>query len=691
VDTLTLSGIPGNEFSTYNKDQSNFYHTGIDMKSGIYDPEKEEQVGNWDEYVTPVWAAADGTVVGVFKTNDTYDISKNTRYKCGGIVVDNSITYTPGASSNRGLGNVVIIKHDNETYSLYGHLDCIDSGINMGGSVFRGTTRIGKMGHSANVRRQNTFGPHLHFEIKRIISSNPSYDQLLGDPVGGRYWGYTPDLPGGYGYYNPKELINPFLPAVISPTSVRVVDGPLDVRTGPGETYATGTKVKVGRKFVAYQKVDKGSELWYRIYLPNAGGMTSGWIAGTHPDCVNNTCTTEEQSAKQVEVTGQARIRINPGTSSQQIQIKDKLYELYNYNDVYVWAGQHYITDGSPEKGSGCIKSWYKIFLPNPDNPYNPTPANSEGWVCGDYIFSPLSAPTGLRITSVNEGIQLDWNANPEPGLAGYKVHYGTVSGTYTSMIDVGNVTTYTITNPSPTKPYFIVVTAYDVSGYESEFSSQVSTPIQVLSPDGGEVMPPGSMYTVLWEAVPEAVSFVLTYSIDSGMTWKPVTTTLVAGTSFEWQVPESLTNQENDWDVPKTSKNKKKCLVKVVGFDANGKKVGGDKSDAPFTIEVVKMTSPSGEEIIKSGSTYPVNWIMNDTLRTANKVIISYNDGIKWNKICSLKDSLFLNPGTHTYLWSTPVFKKPKNKCKVKVVVQDANGDPMGSDINDGYFAIQP
>ena len=48
----------------------------------------------------------------------------------------------------------------------------------------------------------------------------------------------------------------------------------------------------------------------------------------------------------------------------------------------------------------------------------------------------------------------LQWEApstnddgTPLTDLAGYKIYYGTASGNYTQTIDVGNVTTYTITN----------------------------------------------------------------------------------------------------------------------------------------------------------------------------------------------------------------------------------------------------
>ncbi len=41
--------------------------------------------------------------------------------------------------------------------------------------------------------------------------------------------------------------------------------------------------------------------------------------------------------------------------------------------------------------------------------------------------------------------VTLAWDANTEPDLAGYKIHYGTASADYTHSIDVGNITQYTL------------------------------------------------------------------------------------------------------------------------------------------------------------------------------------------------------------------------------------------------------
>lgn len=69
---------------------------------------------------------------------------------------------------------------------------------------------------------------------------------------------------------------------------------------------------------------------------------------------------------------------------------------------------------------------------------------------------------------SINE------DGTPLTDLAGYKIYYGTVSGTYTKNLDVGNVNTFVITG-LPTGTYYFVATAYNMAKFESGYSNEVS------------------------------------------------------------------------------------------------------------------------------------------------------------------------------------------------------------------------
>lgn len=71
--------------------------------------------------------------------------------------------------------------------------------------------------------------------------------------------------------------------------------------------------------------------------------------------------------------------------------------------------------------------------------------------------------------------LDLAWDANQEPDLAGYRVYYGTSPRDYINFVDVGNVTLYRLDNLMEGVAYFIAVTAYDTAGNESDFSEEVS------------------------------------------------------------------------------------------------------------------------------------------------------------------------------------------------------------------------
>ncbi len=79
-----------------------------------------------------------------------------------------------------------------------------------------------------------------------------------------------------------------------------------------------------------------------------------------------------------------------------------------------------------------------------------------------------------FRVSAFAESVTLGWDANTESDLAGYKVYTGTVSGTYTSNIDVGNVVEYTTPDLIVGTTYYWALTAYDTSGNESGYSSEV-------------------------------------------------------------------------------------------------------------------------------------------------------------------------------------------------------------------------
>jgi hypothetical protein len=79
--------------------------------------------------------------------------------------------------------------------------------------------------------------------------------------------------------------------------------------------------------------------------------------------------------------------------------------------------------------------------------------------------------------------VTLAWDSNAEVDLAGYQIGYGLQPGSYTSIIDTGNRTTYRFTDLQPNQTYFFSVRAYNMDGLTSAFSSEVSTKTAALQP----------------------------------------------------------------------------------------------------------------------------------------------------------------------------------------------------------------
>jgi hypothetical protein len=70
--------------------------------------------------------------------------------------------------------------------------------------------------------------------------------------------------------------------------------------------------------------------------------------------------------------------------------------------------------------------------------------------------------------------VTVAWDANSESDLAGYKFFYGTSIGNYTFSKDVGNTTSYTVTNLEEGETYYFAARAYDTSDNESDYSKEL-------------------------------------------------------------------------------------------------------------------------------------------------------------------------------------------------------------------------
>src|SRR5688572_8382706 len=136
---------------------------------------------------------------------DWYALEGDTAGARVNAIADGEVVY---AGANYP-GRVVIVRHVDDLYSMYGHLDP-RLAVNVGQKIARGEL-IGTV-----LRRGDKTPNHLHFEIRTFLTARevngaaPRFGFRCGVncPPGPGYWPIdAPDLPGALGWRNPTHVI----------------------------------------------------------------------------------------------------------------------------------------------------------------------------------------------------------------------------------------------------------------------------------------------------------------------------------------------------------------------------------------------------------------------------------------------------------------------------------------------------
>jgi C1A family cysteine protease len=288
-----------------------------------------------------------------------------------------------------------------------------------------------------------------------------------------------------------------------------------------------------------------------------------------------------------------------------------------------------------------------------------------------------ISSPSD-GATEVSTNPTLSWTGS---NASSYDVYFGT-SSSPSSYVATTTSTSYSTSGLNNNTPYYWKIVAKNscgdlTAGPVWHFTTVVgvSTPVAVIQPNGGETIPVGFTQTIRWSAPIQATKFNLAYSTNNGATWRSIASN-VTGSSYSWQVP-ILTNSQ------------KRCRVRVVGLDSKGVKVGEDRSDSTFAILGVRVTAPAVGATLTSGSTQAITWEKTGAIGPVGdaKIYYSKNGGVTWILIATVSG------GTSSYTWPVPSTNGViKNNCKVKVVLRDEGKTKiLATDINDGYFTLQP
>ncbi len=99
-----------------------------------------------------------------------------------------------------------------------------------------------------------------------------------------------------------------------------------------------------------------------------------------------------------------------------------------------------------------------------------------------------LLAILSLLVPAAHAGqVTVAWDPNLEPEVAGYKIYYGTRSGSYTASIDAGNATSILLSGLQDGATYFFAAVAYDASNNESGFSNEITYAVPAGATAGGD------------------------------------------------------------------------------------------------------------------------------------------------------------------------------------------------------------
>ncbi len=298
-----------------------------------------------------------------------------------------------------------------------------------------------------------------------------------------------------------------------------------------------------------------------------------------------------------------------------------------------------------------------------------------------DAVFN-LAVEPQLQVTSPNGGENIlagsvhniTWNtilSKSAKTISAVKIEFSTDAGLNWTQIaqSVPNTGTYSwnpVPNISSTSCRIKVSDAED--GLPADMSDNnfsvynVSLQsITVTSPNGGEVLQPGSSFNLTWNS--SGVSFVsIELTTNNGLNWSTIVSNTESDGFFQW-VPASNIASTN-------------CKVRI--YDATDS-LPVDESNATFTIlqsPAVSVLSPNGGEQLTSGSPHLIQWSSQNI--AAVTISFSSNNGASWSSIIDSTES------DGQYIWTVPAVSSAL--CKIRISSQ-SGGFPQ--DESDNSFSI--
>ncbi|MEJ2616958.1 MAG: T9SS type A sorting domain-containing protein [Ignavibacteriaceae bacterium] len=117
--------------------------------------------------------------------------------------------------------------------------------------------------------------------------------------------------------------------------------------------------------------------------------------------------------------------------------------------------------------------------------------------------LKPPAKPLNIQVTAWNDTVHIEWDANSDLDLAGYRIYRGKNADSLSLLIDVGTATSYLDTNVTNDSTYYYAVVAYDTDNNESVYSDIVkATPtIRPDTPGGISYRFDSNSIMLIWDS----------------------------------------------------------------------------------------------------------------------------------------------------------------------------------------------
>lgn len=320
-----------------------------------------------------------------------------------------------------------------------------------------------------------------------------------------------------------------------------------------------------------------------------------------------------------------------------------------------------------------------------------------------------LVSPNGGEALAGSANVSIQWVAN---NLSSLMLEYSVNNGSSWQAIVVGtpaNVGLYNWVVPSVnTATALVRLTDLVNPGQYWDVSDQVfsiSAPIAdkyfggsydghsvtvnqvpsltVLSPNGGELVYPGSSLSINWTSV-NVVDVDIEYSTNNGSSWTVITTQEPAPSgTYLWNVPYGIAGPSliriTDFgnNLMRDTSNAIFTLLNEVTDKYAGGNGDGAVMDIPLSSALV-LLAPNGGESVAAGSAFSIQWISNGH----QNVILEYstNNGTGWTAI-----TVNAPANTGVFNWNVPIL----NTSQALVRVSDLVNPGLFSDASNSTFRI--